>query len=59
MINFFKFLWLWIKSPMFRWWISFYQEQEILDRFKNEYEDNIRLRSYPMYLYENGKMKKV
>jgi len=50
-------LWRYFTSPTYRFWVDFCTQEEMLNRNMKMIEDNLRLRSYPMYLVEGDKIK--
>jgi hypothetical protein len=54
-----KHIWKYLTSPTYRSWVDFCSLEENLNRQMKLIEDNLRLATYPMFYYKNGKIKKL
>ena len=52
-------IWKYLTSAHYRLWVNHCTQKELIDRQMNVIEDNLRLKTYPLFLVENGEVKSV
>ena len=55
----FKHIWKYLTSPTYRFWVNFCTQQEHLNRNMKMIEDNLRLKSYPMFYVKGDSIKEI
>jgi len=51
-----KHIWRYITSPTYRFWVDFCTQEELINKQMKAIEDNLMLKTYPMFKVENGKI---
>ena len=54
-----KHIWKYLTSPTYRFWVDFCTQEELINRQMKIIEDNLRLKSYPMWQYNGDKLQKI